>query len=180
MRIHGPYRHRSKWRLAFREQGGGARRLIYRSFATKAEAEVFMRETLSQQDNEALGLLKADTVELPVDPSWVYMLLDSAGQVVYVGLTRELDRRYYTHRELGMPFERMVFFPDVVDRCVGLRIEAALIRKHNPPLNTAGAWTVPQETDRYVPRAWTANGKTNGKPLAVFPITGSLQAEKPQ
>lgn len=152
MRIHGPYKHRARWRLAFRTSGSN--QLFYRSFETKEEAETFMLAQTTEQDDEALSLLKSDAVPLPDDPAWAYLLLDDDDQVVYVGITRELDRRYFTHRENGAPFARMAFFPDAVDRVTGLKIEAALIRKYNPPLNKAGIWETGRETDRYVPRVW--------------------------
>lgn len=110
-------------------------------------------ETTTEIDDAALAMLSEPLV-LPSDPVWVYLLLDKESVVVYVGCTRDLDGRYFDHREKHVPFATMTFYPEPFDRVVGLSVEAALIRKHRPALNTAGSVETDRETDRYVPRTW--------------------------
>ena len=154
MRLHGPYKHGDRWRTAYRETGQG--RLLYRSFQTREEAIAAMAHDQATNDAEAFEKLGSQQpVPIPADPLWVYMLLDDLDAIVYVGSTRDLDGRYFDHRERHVPFHRMTFFPNPFDRLDGLDVEAALIRKFNPSLNTMGTVETDRETDRYTPRTWS-------------------------
>ena len=131
--VHGPFRHGRKWRVVYRD----GRRQRYLSFDARTEAVKARESMLGEHDLAMLARVTA-AVEMPADPVWIYMLHDECDRVVYVGSTRNLDGRLADHRENGVPFKRMTFFPEVHDREVGLSIEAALIRKHDPALNKSG------------------------------------------
>jgi predicted GIY-YIG superfamily endonuclease len=132
----------------------GKRRLRYRSFKSRREAEQVAKEMRSDEHRDALLGLVGEPVDLPDDPAWVYMLLDDDGVIVYVGCTRNLDGRYHDHRENHVEFTRMVFYPHPLDRMNALRAESALVAKHRPRLNGLLHGNT-LETDRYVPRAWS-------------------------
>lgn len=146
--LHGPYPHGRRWRVTHRGPDG---RLLYLSFKSRPEAVRAREHMLREQDRRALAALSSP-MALPRDPVWVYMLLDDGGKVVYVGATRDLDGRLFDHREGGVPFATMTFYPEVFDREAGLDVEAALIRKHAPELNKTGRMAPYTRPEHHVER----------------------------
>lgn len=158
IRVYGPYKHGDRWRLAYRALG--SLRLRYRSFLTREDAEQTGEAEIATMAEAALARVANETpVDMPDDPVWIYMLHDDTDTILYVGVTRHLDGRRYDHRESGVSFSRMSFYPRPFDRVVGLAVEAALIRKYSPVLNRAGVVENNLETDRYVPRTWKSPGE---------------------
>ena len=145
--VAGPFRHGHKWRIVSRIEG--SRRQVWRSFPTADEAIAEKMRMLAEHDDPVLGELGIAT-ELPRDPTWVYLLMDG-DLVMYVGTTRDPDGRRLDHQEAGVPFTRMLVYPQVMTRGRGLSAEAALIRMHNPPMNKLGKLETREETRRARP-----------------------------
>jgi predicted GIY-YIG superfamily endonuclease len=79
-----------------------------------------------------------------LDPSAVhvvYVIRDDADQVVYVGMTSDLEERLYSHHlsyRLRWPHHPyMVEAIETTDRAAARTLEAELIRSYRPSENTA-------------------------------------------
>lgn len=131
MRIHGPFRHGRRWRLHLVGDDQRVRRL---SFASKEDAAAELDHLLAAELlDTAVGALVATAVDVPAAPVWVYLLRDRDRRVVYVGIASSPSSRLKAHR--GKSFAAVSVIPQPFDKPTALRVEAALIRLLQPPLN---------------------------------------------
>ena len=74
--------------------------------------------------------------------AYVYLILDTVGEVVYIGVTRQLRDRLKRHtitsRNLGRDYDRFVAWPYAHRLKDARRDEARLIARHRPRYNVAG------------------------------------------
>lgn len=83
----------------------------------------------------------------PNAPSWVYVLLDAYGTVLYVGKSNQPKTRMSSHTRRGVPWEYIELVA-CADERDALRLEGDLIHHHAPPWNTQDVRSrrfIPQE-----------------------------------
>ena len=124
--VFGPYPHGNRWRLVVEEDG----RQQAVSFETKDEALAQLDiEDRKRRDAAAVTLLLATAIPMPSAPTWVYLLHNEAGEIIYVGSATDVGDRLKGHEQ---PHARASILPKPFTRGEALQLEAALIRTLQP------------------------------------------------
>lgn len=172
--VYGPYPHRGRWRIEIVDQAGIKTR---QSFATKhdaANALVLVKTSIQATeipDTMAEAML-AQAIRVDEDSAWVYFLKDAAGAVLYVGVSLQVVPRSQSHRADGVEFADVYMVPMPMPRSLALRLEAALVRTMNPPLNRNLKGTPTEERGTRGGPAIPPAENTTG-PVAAEPVSNT-------
>lgn len=132
--VRGPYPEpRGGWRVKLEDTEGKRSSRVYRKREAAEEFAAQQRVAAESVGDPVAEAARA--VPVPTRPTWVYLLEDRKGSVVYVGITGSVNRRLREHRSTA--HARVKLLPRIYDRESALKVEAELIRHFQPRFNKA-------------------------------------------